>query len=787
MKPKKQIDFLVEEFFNTGKIDINKDEEGITFDQLETLNEIDFGVDQLAALDYNIEDTIGEYTKDFYRSLRKAIDAEYEKKNREKAKSFYEEALVILNRLWEIVNDEEYKQYGKAEFTTLIQNAPDVPFKPDESFNFERLKNDIERLSGEEIPPEDIDPLPLLDPTEEPTTPPEEETSDEEVESTLSKEEQLENMQAEIDDISLDDTLDERAAEILSLYVPTEEHQISIEKINNEINKKKLYLGELKKLPRTKKRNKIIVDLKKKLHDLNIRKMEERPITQLFLNDSCLIDGFIYDWSGSPYHGTDNEYELYLNRQDIYIRRANSYFIQALLKSDNITDLQKEYLIIKLKNPDTQILLNHNVGFGDLCGLEDIQNERDPATIRNTMVRELKEKFIIEEDDEYKLKIESLIETSIKLVDSIFNEIVKNEVLQRDFAFIDRYKKLFKIVETYSEGETSEERYISLLHVVYDLNQLLETVSVLDKIEGEVDTDQAIEVESDEETTDPLSKRGILKLIKKIFNNITNAPLISYYFGKVRDSRNARYEKSFNKECNGVHYFQKEPGGDKPRLVTRTDNNNMVIEYITGDTRTQDIVTTLFDEINTNNIRKWDLKVLEPVVLNKISDPTTTITLTPEDLVEVKLTNSYADYHLSEFFGVYKTSKNKAQFGDYIDRYEEVIEGLTGQIARSPIGTQIIDANRNGIVGVFYQDYVFCPIDNLRLSWADTGQSVSREKRLSIRLQVINTDELYVWKQGNANCGEFKFLECEQNPGCPPTQNESTNHLDEYISEALGF
>ena len=39
MKPKKQIDFLVEDFFNTGKLDFNKDEEGITFDQLDLLNE----------------------------------------------------------------------------------------------------------------------------------------------------------------------------------------------------------------------------------------------------------------------------------------------------------------------------------------------------------------------------------------------------------------------------------------------------------------------------------------------------------------------------------------------------------------------------------------------------------------------------------------------------------------------------------------------------------------------------------------------------------------------------
>ena len=39
MKPKKQIDFLVEEFFNTGKFNLNQEEEGITFDQLELIKE----------------------------------------------------------------------------------------------------------------------------------------------------------------------------------------------------------------------------------------------------------------------------------------------------------------------------------------------------------------------------------------------------------------------------------------------------------------------------------------------------------------------------------------------------------------------------------------------------------------------------------------------------------------------------------------------------------------------------------------------------------------------------
>ena len=39
MKPKKQIDFLVEEFFNSGQINLNKEEEGMTFDQVDLLQE----------------------------------------------------------------------------------------------------------------------------------------------------------------------------------------------------------------------------------------------------------------------------------------------------------------------------------------------------------------------------------------------------------------------------------------------------------------------------------------------------------------------------------------------------------------------------------------------------------------------------------------------------------------------------------------------------------------------------------------------------------------------------
>ena len=40
MEPKTRLDFLIEEFFNTGKLNLNKKDKGITFDQLESINSL---------------------------------------------------------------------------------------------------------------------------------------------------------------------------------------------------------------------------------------------------------------------------------------------------------------------------------------------------------------------------------------------------------------------------------------------------------------------------------------------------------------------------------------------------------------------------------------------------------------------------------------------------------------------------------------------------------------------------------------------------------------------------
>ena len=97
-------------------------------------------------------------------------------------------------------------------------------------------------------------------------------------------------------------------------------------------------------------------------------------------------------------------------------------------------------------------------------------------------------------------------------------------------------------------------------------------------------------------------------------------------------------------------------------------------------------------------------------------------------------------------------------------------------------GEQIINIIKSKLQGVFFEKYEFCPIDNIIFTWSSVGQFKKgvRENRVTIRIEHIDYDEIYVWKEGNSNCSKRQYFEgCEENSGCP--QNESTDRIDNII------
>ena len=288
----------------------------------------------------------------------------------------------------------------------------------------------------------------------------------------------------------------------------------------------------------------------------------------------------------------------------------------------------------------------------------------------------------------------------------------------------------------------------SLNQIIYDLYQLLLIIQSYD-------------------VYDEKQKKEILRIIKNISKQINNKEKLSENFFEIRKIRNQKYEKSF--ECGG--YFKQTKGGNSPKIISVSNNNQYLTELITGATETtfnaKNIATEIYELIKpqeiTQKLEKHDIESKREITLENG-------TIIPaESKIEVKLTSRYSDYHLSEFFGVYK---NKP-LDEYTDRYNQVITELKEMLEGNDRG--IIQKIKDTTAGIFYENYMYTPIGNVKIEWSDMGQRPT-EKRLSLRVSVIDESKISQWTKLNGNCNCEPFLKGVE---CP--QNESTDRLDNII------
>ena len=214
-------------------------------------------------------------------------------------------------------------------------------------------------------------------------------------------------------------------------------------------------------------------------------------------------------------------------------------------------------------------------------------------------------------------------------------------------------------------------------------------------------------------------------------------------------------------------YFIKPEGGDSSQILSSTSHNNIKLQGLMKDivegTKTKtEAYTILIEDIAIEKIQKWDIESVKPIggIIKQ------------GDKIEVKHVqwDKKGGFHLSEFFGMYKTTVN-APFNtpEYLQLYNEIIEMLYDYIDKDEIGEKIIEEIRKNTAGVFYKDYIYVPLDGIKLTWSTKGQR-DTEKRLSIRMEVIG--QKYRWDPCSDILTPF------------PSTNEN---IDNYISEVLGF
>jgi hypothetical protein len=608
--------------------------------------------------------------------------------------------------------------------------------------------------------------------------------------STITQQESEKSFDEVINDIGVEIVNDEDFPDILSNYV-----------IDDELLKqRKEILGEIESL-NSKIRN--IYDKRKQLKIVGNENWENEGKTKLpkYINEKenleeqlRIIDPikalFESDsgWGNNYINcGPNDKYSNYLAQYYGTPKKAHKAH-KALLNKQQID---------AVNNPNIQIGKRDCENYN----LEKLTTEIDRVSNREDIKNELTNNFTEYSENN---DITNLVNKSINLVDIIFKMIIDKGILTN--TPLQKYKSYINMIKIYSQGENQKEM---LTQLIYDLNQLKNVVESYDILTDTAESPQtSSEEDTQEEGTKLLSKTGLQSLLNKISKNSWDREEIKDYFVKVREHNNVAYEKSFEKECNEIQYFKKVTGGDRPRIIDENNNNTHLVNYIlSANTEnnyisTEKIVDTIFSEVKDllkdenaikNRLKKYDLEVLSNITLTqKNGGGTFELSPSKERYIEVKDTKP-KDYHFSEFFGVYKSTKSEVykrmknlidneetNENENFERYNKFVEGLVEKLI-SGEGEKIIDIIKSKLQGVFFEKYEFCPIDNIKFSWSTVGQGKEggREKRVTIRIEPIDYDKIYVWKEGNSNCGRFKFDGCEENPEC--SQNESTDRLDEII------
>jgi len=605
--------------------------------------------------------------------------------------------------------------------------------------------------------------------------------------STITQQESERSFSELVNDIGVERVDDEDFPPILSNYVIDkellEQRKDILDKIKNINSKIKNIYDDRKRLKSDGNKN-WENEGKTKLprYENEKKNLEEQlriidPIKALFDSDIGWGNNYI---NCAP----NNEYSNYLAQYYGSLPKAHKTLL-------NDTQLR----LIKADNPQI------DKKDCEKYSLEKLTKEINRVSNREDIKNELTNNFTEYSENN---DITNLVNKSINLVDNIFKMIIEKGILSN--TPLQKYKSYMNMIKIYSQGENQKEK---LTQLVYDLNQLKNVVESFDTLSGTATSPQSSDEEDgQEEGTKLLNKTKLQSILKDISKNSWDKEKIKDYFVKVREHNNVAYEKSFEKKCNEIQYFKKVTGGDSPRIIDETNNNTHLVNYIlSANTEnnyisTEKIVDTIFSEVKDllkdanaieRRLKKYDLKVLSNITLTqKNGDGTFELSPSEERYIEVKDTKP-KDYHFSEFFGVYKNTKSEVykrmknlldneetDENENFERYNKFVEGLVEKLI-SEEGEKIINIIKSKLQGVFFEKYEFCPIDNIKFSWSTVGQGKEggREKRVTLRIEPIDYNKIYVWKEFNSNCGRFKFDGCEEKPGCP--QNESTNRLDEII------
>ena len=330
-------------------------------------------------------------------------------------------------------------------------------------------------------------------------------------------------------------------------------------------------------------------------------------------------------------------------------------------------------------------------------------------------------------------------------------EEIKNMVLYDDTILnkipTDKYNSLNAQIKTIREYMDNHKVFTSLIKNTMDNNDdiapIIERISYM--IKNDILKDRSTIIE----------KREKLKGLS--INNVDEILKVSNFSEYENSFLDKGFHKPIGKTKEGI--IHNLPDGYLNKIIMEiTDNLSETneIRHYHIDRISQYIVNNIEEHIsNIDDINKYDI----------ISDTNYNAIINVGDKIEIKkndihkVTDSFYSEPLTS--PVKRSSSPILNNEEYLKTYNDLIYNVYRYLKDYDVGNKILSLYRRNVNGIFFEDYIYIPLNNIELYLSNRGRSISHH-RLTIRYKIKSIDNIYVLKDDNL-IPYYKNINLEQN------------------------
>lgn len=312
---------------------------------------------------------------------------------------------------------------------------------------------------------------------------------------------------------------------------------------------------------------------------------------------------------------------------------------------------------------------------------------------------------------------------------------IKNMVLYDDTILnkipTDKYNSLNIQIKTIREYMDNHKVFTSLIKNTMDNNN--DIVPIIERISYMIENN----ILKDRSTI--IGKREKLKGLS--INNVDEILKVSNF---------SEYENSFIDKG-----FHKPIGKTKEGIIHNLPVNylNKIIMEITDNlSETEEIRHYHIDRISqyiVNNIEEHISNIDDINKYDIISDTNYNDIINVGDKIEIKkndvhkVTDSFYSEPLTS--PVKRSDSPILNNEEYLKTYNDLIYNVYRYLKEYNVGDKILSLYRRNVNGIFFEDYIYIPLNNIELYISNRGRSISHN-RLTIRYKIVSTENIYILK-----------------------------------------